>query len=67
MSKQTPQPEPLDERIERFKAELENFITEKIEAMRQEAPGVPVQVLRNLVNNRAPGCPCAQATDLLKS
>jgi hypothetical protein len=67
VKKQTQQPEPLDERIEAFRAELERFIDGKIEEMRKECPGVPAQVLRNLVSNRAPGCPCLQVKELLQS
>jgi hypothetical protein len=59
--------QPLDERIESFHAELEAFIESKIKIMKDECPGVPETVLRRLVANRAPNCPCAQAQELLRS
>jgi len=63
-----PQPElPLEDRIAAFHAELERYIEGKVEEMKRESPGVPVQVLRNLVSHRAPGCPCRQAEELLRS
>jgi hypothetical protein len=62
-----PPPEPLDERIEKFRAELDAYIETRVIALKQECPGVPEGILRRLIENRAPGCPCAQATELLKS
>jgi hypothetical protein len=35
--------------------------------LKKECPGVPMQVLRNLVENRAPNCPCAQSLELLRT
>jgi len=67
MLKRTPQPEPLGERIERIRAEAEAFIESKIREMKTDCPGVPEQVLRNLVENRAKGCPCQQALELERS
>jgi hypothetical protein len=62
------QPEqPLDERIESFRAELETFIESKLDDLQKEAPGVPRVVLKNLVENRARGCPCQQAIELLRT
>jgi hypothetical protein len=68
LKKSPPQPdEPLEDRIERFRAELEKFIDEKVEEMGLSCPGVPRQVLKNLAENRAPGCRCLQALELLRS
>jgi hypothetical protein len=61
------QPEISEERIERFRAELNDYIDQRIEEMGKDCPGVPRQVLRNLVENRAIGCPCRQAQELLRS
>jgi hypothetical protein len=61
------QPEPLEDRIERFRDELERWIDEKVQEMGLSCPGVPRQVLKNLVENRAPGCRCLQALQLLES
>jgi hypothetical protein len=58
---------PIDEKIEAFRAELEQYIDSKIAEMKAECPGVPEQVLRNLVSHRAPGCPCLQALELARS
>jgi hypothetical protein len=65
--KTKPQPEPLDERIEAFRAELDRYIDSKVAEMKRECPGVPEVVLRRLIENRAPGCPCLQAQELCRS
>jgi hypothetical protein len=57
----------LEDRIEAFRAELDRWIDEKIEVLGKDCPGVPRQVLKNLVENRAPGCRCLQALQLLES
>jgi hypothetical protein len=49
---------PLAERIADFRDELDQFIDSRTEEIRAEAPGVPLQVLRNILTNRAGGCQC---------
>lgn len=51
----------LAERIALLRAETDAFIDARAALLKEDAPGVPVGVLRNLITNRAPGCAC-QAT-----
>jgi hypothetical protein len=69
MFKRTPQqhPEPLGDRIEKFRAGIDAYIETRMKEMKQECPGVPETVLRRLVENRAPGCLCLQAIELERS
>jgi hypothetical protein len=60
-------PEPLEDRILALRAEIEAMIDAKVIELKKTCEGVPIQVLRNLISNRAPNCPCAQALDLLRS
>jgi hypothetical protein len=63
-----PQPElPLEERIEAFRAELDAFLDKKAIEIKATCESVPIQVIKNLLANRAPNCPCAQALDVLRS
>ena len=66
--KQKPLPEKksLAERIADFREELDAFIDSRAEALKQESPGVPFQVLRNILTNRAGGCQCQGALNILE-
>lgn len=67
MLKPKPQPEtPLPERIAEFRAELDRFIDRKADQLKQESPGVPLLVLRNLLTNRAQGCQCQAVSSILE-
>ena len=55
-----PQPEPLGERIERFRGELEAYVDSKVRELKELTPNVPETVLRSLIENRAKGCVCRQ-------
>jgi hypothetical protein len=57
---------PLAERIADFRDELDQFIDSRAEALKAETPGVPLQVLRNILTNRAGGCQC-QAAQMLSA
>lgn len=61
---QPPKPQPqlsLAERIQAFRSELEVYLESKVDAIKAECPGVPRDVLRRLLENRAPaGCVCQQ-------
>src|SRR5207244_2823124 len=46
---------PLDERIKDIRAEIDTIIDARAEALREESPGVPLTVLRNLLIARAVG------------
>ena len=67
MLKAKPLPEkPLAERIAEFRAELDAFIDSRAEALKQESPGVPFRVLRNILTVRASGCQCQAAQNILE-
>jgi hypothetical protein len=57
---------PLDERIKNLRAEIDTIIDAKAESLRQESPGVPLTVLRNLLTARAVGCECRQYLQIQK-
>jgi hypothetical protein len=62
-----PQPETLEDRILAFRQELEAYIDKRVADLKAETPGVPEVVLRRLIENRAPNCPCAQSLELLRT
>ena len=65
--KAKPLPEkPLAERIEDFRAELDRFIDAKAAELKEQPPGVPLQVLRNMITVRAGGCQCQAAQSILE-
>jgi hypothetical protein len=48
----------LPERIRTLRAEADDFIDHKAKQLAETTPGIPMQVLRNLLANRAYGCQC---------
>jgi hypothetical protein len=50
----------LEERISELRAEIEAIIDARAAAVAKGSPGVPVDVVRNLLTARAPACPCSQ-------
>ena len=64
LRKPTLQPTLLD-RIAAMRAEIDKLIDDHVEQIAKATPGVPRQVLRGLLTNRAPGCQCQQAALLL--
>lgn len=54
----------LEQRIEAIRAEINAIIDERVDAVSKESPGVPAEVIRNLLTARAPACPCAQYLEL---
>lgn len=50
----------LEERIRHVRADIETIIAARVERVAKESPGVPPDVIRNLLTARAPACPCAQ-------
>jgi hypothetical protein len=58
---------PLEERIKRLRAEIDAIIDAKAEAVARQSPGVPLEVVRNLLVARAPGCRCAQYLEVVGS
>ncbi|MGY4160492.1 hypothetical protein ACVINW_006334 [Bradyrhizobium sp. USDA 4461] len=67
MLKPKPQPEKsLAERIGEFRAELDAWIDRKAEELKEDTPGVPLGVLRNLLIARAGACQCQAVQNLLE-
>jgi hypothetical protein len=67
LKKQNPLPEKsLSSRIQDFRDELDQFIDARAEALKKESPGVPFQVLRSILTNRAGGCQCQGALNILE-
>ena len=58
---------PLETRIEEIRQEIDRFIDGLVEKQAKDTPGVPRGVLRNLIENRAPGCLCRQHAYLSKN
>jgi hypothetical protein len=55
---------PLEDRINRIRADIEAIIDARAEAVAKESPGVPLGVIRNLLTARAPACPCSQYLEI---
>jgi hypothetical protein len=56
---------PLEERIKQLRAEIDAIVDAKAEAVAAQSPGVPLEVIRNLLVARAPGCRCAQYLEVI--
>ena len=48
----------LADRIKQIRADADAFLDEKAKALSEKTPGVPLQVLRNMLTNRVYGCLC---------
>ena len=67
LKKPQPQPEKsLGQRIEDFRAELDRFIDAKAAEIKEKSPGVPLQVIRNMLTNRFFGCQCQAALNIIE-
>lgn len=55
---------PLEDRIKKVRADIEEIIEARVELVAKESPGVPPGVIRNLLTAGAPACPCAQFLEL---
>src|SRR5437870_4332237 len=55
---------PLDERIEKLRAEIDAFIDARAEEVKKTCDGVPVDVIRNLITARGGGCQCQQYLEI---
>jgi hypothetical protein len=55
---------PLEQRIKRIRAEIDAIMDARAAAVAKQSPGVPVEVIRNLLTARAPACRCAQFLEL---
>ena len=54
----------LETRIEELRAEIDGIIDERVATIAGQSPGVPADVIRNLLTARAPSCRCAQYIEL---
>ncbi|MEH2627077.1 hypothetical protein V1292_005132 [Bradyrhizobium sp. AZCC 1719] len=54
----------LEDRIRQIRAEADAFIDAKAEELAAKTPGVPLQVLRNIITNRSFGCQCQAILNL---
>jgi hypothetical protein len=57
----------LEQRIKQIRAEVDAIIDARAEAVARQSPGVPLEVIRNLLVARAPGCHCAQYLEAVGS
>lgn len=57
----------LADRAKELRAEIEQFIDERVEHLRKESPGVPPPVLRNHLMVRADGCLCQAAINIIEA
>jgi hypothetical protein len=62
----TPPLEDLRSRIESIRAEADAFLDAKAEELKAQTPGVPLQILRNIITNRSFGCQCQAILNLEK-
>jgi hypothetical protein len=52
--------QPLEDRIEGIRAEIDKLIDAKSKAISKESPGVPIDVIRGLITARGGNCQCRQ-------
>jgi len=57
----------LSERIRTLRELADAFLDEKASELSLTTPGVPLQVLRNLLTNRAYGCQCLAVLKVLNN
>ena len=62
----TPPHEDLTSRIAAIRAEADAFLDAKAEELKAQTPGVPLEVLRNMITNRSFGCQCQAVLNLEK-
>ena len=55
---------PLEDRIKQIRADIDAIIDAKAKVVAGQSPGVPLEVIRNLLTARAPACRCAQYLDI---
>jgi hypothetical protein len=57
---------PLKDRIELLREEIDKRIDELVALEKPNCPGVPELVLRNIMTSRSNGCQCRAYLDLTK-
>jgi hypothetical protein len=50
---------PLEERIEKLRAEIDAFIDARVAKEAKECPGIPAPMLRQMATSGSGGCQCA--------
>jgi hypothetical protein len=54
----------LEQRIMQLRAEIDAIVDARAKAVARQSPGVPLEVIRNLLVARAPACRCAQYLEM---
>jgi hypothetical protein len=62
----TPPLEDLSSRVAAIRAEADAFLDAKADELKANTPGVPLEVLRNIITNRTFGCQCQAVLNLEK-
>jgi hypothetical protein len=60
-----PKPQPLDERVRNFRAELDAFIDARVAEIKKTCPGVPEGVLRNTLTRGM--CQCGVVLEIMRT
>jgi hypothetical protein len=55
---------PLEQRIKQIRAEVDAIVDARAESVAKHSPGVPLEVIRNLLVAHAPACRCAQYLEI---
>jgi hypothetical protein len=72
MPRISPPPQPkareaiTEDAISAFLADIERYIASKVDELAAQTPGVPRQVVENLVSVRSNGCACKVALQLME-
>jgi len=53
--------DPIEDRIKQIRAECDAIVAKHAAEVKKTCEGVPLQVIRQEIELRARGCPCAQA------
>ena len=51
---------PLEEKVEKLRAEIDAFIDQHVATIKKDCPGIPAPVIRQMATARAVGCQCSQ-------
>jgi len=55
----------LEDRIKQLRAEIDTIVDARAEAVARQSPGVPQEVIRNLLVAGAPACRCTQYLEMI--
>lgn len=57
---------PLEERIRKLREEIDAIVDARVDETATDSPGIPKEVLRQMLTARATGCQCSQYLQLTK-